>query len=111
QECRRGMADSVQNFADERRKYFLAVEHEVVQLALNIARKILRRESQIDPHLLSGMVRVALEQTGQNTQVTLRAHPEQVSALRTFFAREIGESPPQVLEDPGLGPNRCVLET
>ena len=37
EQCRRGLADALQNFAAERRKYFLAVEHEVVQLALNIA--------------------------------------------------------------------------
>jgi flagellar assembly protein FliH len=111
QECRRGLAETLNNFTCERKKYFLAVEHEVVQLALNIARKILRREAQIDPHLLAGMVRVALEQTGQKTQVTVRAHPEQVSALRTFFAREVPEDPPQILEDPGVSQNCCVLET
>jgi flagellar assembly protein FliH len=111
EQCRRGLADALQNFTAERRRYFLAVEHEVVQLALNIARKILRRETQIDAQLLAGMVRVALDQTGQATQVTVRAHPEQVSALRAFFARAMGENPPQVLPDAALEVNSCVLET
>jgi flagellar assembly protein FliH len=110
EEYRRGMAETLKSFTDERNRYFLAVEHEVVQLALNIARKILRREAQIDSRLLAGMVRVALEQTGQKTQVTVRAHPEQVSALRTFFAQEMPENPPQVLEDPAMSLNCCVLE-
>jgi flagellar assembly protein FliH len=111
QRCRSGLAEALKHFADDRKKYFLTVEHEVVQLALNIARKILRREAQIDSNLLAGMVRVCLEQAGQNTQVTVRTHPEQVSALRTFFAREMSENPPQVLEDATLGLNSCVLET
>ena len=36
------------------------IEHEVVELALAIAARILRRESQMDPLLLTGAVRVAL---------------------------------------------------
>ena len=62
----------VEGFHAERERYFEAVEPEVVKLALAVAARILRRESQMDPLLLSGAVRVALGQLSASTQVRLR---------------------------------------
>jgi hypothetical protein len=53
-----------------------------VQLALSIARKVLHREAQVDPLLLMGIVRVALERIEGATGVTLAVHPEQVPEWR-----------------------------
>ena len=47
-----------------------------MQLALSIARKILHREAQLDPLLLAGIVRVALEKIDGATEVVLRVHPQ-----------------------------------
>jgi flagellar assembly protein FliH len=111
QQIKEDVAGTIQAFARERSQYFLQVEHEVVRLALNIARKILHRELQLDPLLLAGMVRVALEQTGQATRVTVRVHPHQVSDFRLYFAREFPENPPEVVEDAALALDRCALHT
>ncbi|MGB6743322.1 MAG: FliH/SctL family protein, partial [Terracidiphilus sp.] len=51
------------------------VEHEVVKLALAIAARILRREAQMDPLLLTGAARVALGQLSATTEVKLRVPP------------------------------------
>ena len=56
-------------FTRDRASYFQKVEGEVVQLALGIARKILHREAQLDPLLLAGIVRVALEKIDGATGV------------------------------------------
>ena len=111
QEMRNSAAAALEAFARERREYFLAAEREVVQLACSITRKILRRETNLDPLLLAGMVRVALEQISQATHVTVRVNPQQVSDFRMFFARTLQENPPQVIEDPALEPERCILQT
>lgn len=107
---RKSVASAIDKFARERLEYFLAVEQEVVQLAFSIARRILRREAQIDPLLLAGMVRVALEQTAQATNVTVRVHPHQVSDFRMYFARHL-QDPPEVIEDASLPSDGCVLQT
>ncbi len=111
EELRRSLAAALEQFGRERREYYLAVERSVVQLALAIARKILRRESNLDPLLLAGMVRVALEKTEKATRVTVRVHPQQVSDLRVFFARHMQENAPEVIEDPAVETDRCVLHT
>ena len=62
----------VESFAAERDRYLRTVEREVVELALAIAARILRREAQMDPLLLTGAVRVALGQLTGATEVRLR---------------------------------------
>ncbi len=45
---------TLNSFSTEQERYFRAVEAEVIQLALTIARKILHREAQLDPLFLRG---------------------------------------------------------
>jgi flagellar biosynthesis/type III secretory pathway protein FliH len=68
----RQAAELADSLAQERDLYLRAVEHEVVKLALAVAARILRREAQMDPLLLTGAVRVALGQLSASTQVRLR---------------------------------------
>ena len=65
-------AELLASFGQERDRFFSLVEHEVVKLALAVAARILRREAQMDPLLLTGAVRVALGQLSGSTQVRLR---------------------------------------
>jgi len=111
-EIRDSVRGALTNFAQERTSYYQRVEKEVVQLAFSIARKILRREAQIDPLLLAGMVRVALEKIESGTKVVVRVHPEQVSACRAYFAQHMEpREVPEVVEDSHLPTQHCVLQT
>ncbi len=64
-------AGLLESFARARESYFAAVEGEVVRLALAVAARVLRREAQMDPLLLTGAVRVALGQLAGTTEVRL----------------------------------------
>jgi hypothetical protein len=67
--AQRQAAELIQSFTQERDRFLHAVEREVVELALAVAARILRREAQMDPLLLTGAVRVALGQLSGSTQV------------------------------------------
>jgi flagellar assembly protein FliH len=100
------------DFANERATYYQKVEAEVVQLALSLARKILHRESQVDPLLLAGIVRVALDKIERGTAVKVRVHPQHAAEWRGYFARCLDpRDVPEVIEDPALEGDRCVLQT
>jgi flagellar assembly protein FliH len=106
------LADALRQFAAQREGYFQRVEGDVVQLALSIARKILHREVQMDPLLLTGIVRVALESLRDGTRVRLRAHPAEIALWRDYFSRSADPSAsPELLGDASLEPGSCVLET
>jgi flagellar assembly protein FliH len=109
---RESVGAAVAEFARQRDIYFQQVESELVRLALEIARKILRREAQVDPLLLAGMVRVVLEKMESGTKVVVRVHPDQASQSRAFFAQHMDpRRVPEVLEDSTLAMDHCVLQT
>jgi len=103
---------AVQQFLGERDRYFARVEREVVELALAIAARILQREAQLDPLLLSGAVRVALGQLGETTSVRLRV-PVSAHALWSETLRLMPNLPvhPEVIADSDMREGDAVLET
>jgi flagellar assembly protein FliH len=110
--ARSGVAEALAGFRRDRAAYFETVEGEVVQLALSIAAKIMHREAQIDPLLLAGMVRVALEKIERGTGIVLRVHPEKAFEWRGYFAAHMPpEDNPEIVEDAALGMDECILQT
>jgi flagellar assembly protein FliH len=106
------IAKALREFAYSRDQYFHQVEGEVVALALAIVRKILHREAQVEPMLLSGLVRVALEKMAASHTVRMRVHPSQIALWTQYFA----EHPemrvrPELSGDSSLEPNCCQIET
>jgi len=111
-EARSQISVGLRQFTAQRETYFERVEADVVQLALSIARKILHRESQIDPLLLTGVVRVALDGLNRDTHVRLRANPDEVRFWRDYFSHAEDIRPtPDLIGDPSLSSGHCVLET
>ena len=109
---RESLSLALKQFAAEREDYYHSVEGHVVNLALAIARKILHRETQIDPLLLSGAVRVALEKVSSATVVRLHVHPDQVQTWTEFLANESDLTrKPEILGDPGIADGQCRIES
>jgi len=109
---REQIGDAFQRFALERQDYYRRVEGEIVALALAIARKILHREAQLDPHVLAGIVRVTLEKLDTSTRVNLHVHPTETADWRLYFASHVeGVPAPEVCEDPAISPGECRIET
>lgn len=109
---REQISHALQQFSFERQDYYRRVEGEIVELALAIARKILHREAQLDPHVLAGIVRVTLEKLDTGTKVNLHVHPQEAADWRHYFASQTEDVPaPEVHEDPAIAPGECRIET
>jgi flagellar assembly protein FliH len=112
QKERAQIARALSEFAAERDNYYRRVEGEVVQLALAVARKILHREAQLDPHALAGIVRVTIERMDAGTKVSLHVSPREASEWRHYFAGQTErELALEVCEDPALAAGECRIET
>jgi len=106
------IVQSLEQFRLERQSYFHNVEGEVVRLALAIAARVLHREAHLDPLLLSGAVRVALEKLGDSSHVVMRVPPREVEPWKEFFRAGTNlRIQPGILEDPSLSPGECLLVT
>jgi flagellar assembly protein FliH len=102
----------IQSFTNAREHYLRQVEQEVVSLALAIAARILRREAQMDPLLLTGAVRAALGQLSNSTEVRLRVPATEQQLWRETIAHipNLGVRPSvEADEDMRLGD--CIVET
>jgi len=110
------VAEALERFGAERARYFQQLEREVVQLALGIARKLMQREAQMDPLLLSGAVRVALDQLAAGTEVEVFV-PISKMAQWEEMLEEMRRSNPglhcqaKLRSDPSLEPVGCRIET
>jgi len=101
----------VEGFAKERDRYLKAVEEEVVKLSLAIASRILRREAQMDPLLLSGAVRVALGQLAKATTVRLHVPEDHLQMWKEAIAL-VPNLPvlPEIIATSGLQLGDCTIE-
>jgi flagellar assembly protein FliH len=105
-------AQLIEKFAQERERYLQEAEKEVVKLALAVAARILRREAQMDPLLLTGAVRVALGQLGGSTEVRLGVPAGELEMWKDALALLPNLSvKPQVIAGDGMRLGDCVIDT
>jgi flagellar assembly protein FliH len=108
----RQVAELIASFAEERDRYLHAVEHEVVELALAVTARILRREAQMDPLLLTGAVRVALGQLSGSTEVRLRVPATELDLwTETIALLPKLRVKPSVVSGEGMRLGDCTIET
>ncbi|MGB7267804.1 MAG: FliH/SctL family protein [Terracidiphilus sp.] len=109
---KRQLAGVIASFAEERDRFLHAAEQEVVKLALAVAARILRREAQMDPLLLTGAVRVALGQLAAKSEVRLTVPAADVE----LWTETIALLPnltlkPTVAAGEGMRVGDCVMES
>ncbi len=109
---KRQLGALVVRFAEESERYLRAVEQEVVKLALAAASRILRREAQMDPLLLTGAVRVALGQLAASSEVRLLVPAAELELWREAIAHLPHLAiKPQVAEGEGMRLGDCRIES
>lgn len=109
--ARQQLVQALDGFQRERTSYFDQVEEGIVHLALSIARKILQRESELDPTLLAGLVRIALDRMQSGTSVQVRVAPAEADLWRSLAREGNGTERWQVEQDASLQPGACLVRT
>jgi flagellar assembly protein FliH len=105
------LGTALEIFRTRRDEYLARVEHEAVRLALAIAERILHREAQMDPLLLTGAVRVALGQLAETTEVKLRVPAAQCAMWAEMLRLMPGLAlRPEVVGDTEMQEAEAVLE-
>ena len=88
------------------------VERQVVQLAMIVARNIIRRELKTDPSHVIGVVREALEALPVAARdVRVKLHPEDAALVRKYLKPVEGERAWNIEEDPVLTRGGCLVDT
>jgi flagellar assembly protein FliH len=110
QEHANAVRASIAAFHESQRQYFADAEAAVVRLALGIAGRVLHREAQMDPLLLRGAVRVALEDMQQSTTCVLEVSAEKAEAWGGWLTSAGMLARVQVRIKEDAAPGHCRLE-
>ena len=88
-------------------------EEQVVELALEIAHKVLGQEIQAGRYQIDPLVQEALSRVPARQGVRVHMHPDDYAAcgLREESPEEGGAGRVQFQPDPTVEPGRCLLET
>ncbi len=88
------------------------VEESLVNLAMSVARHLVRRELKIDPGQVIAVVREAVSALPVASQaVRLHLHPDDAALVRETLVVHEGETPWHVVEDPVLTRGGCRVIT
>lgn len=105
------LTQSLEEIAELREQMATYAEREMVQLAIEIAKKIVRREVTVDREIVVTLARVALSRLHNRALATVRLHPEDheyVSARREKLGTQ---GTVQLIEDASIHRGGCLIET
>ena len=106
---------SLEELRSLRRGILSTSEREVIRLALEIARKVVKREITIDEEIILTLVRVALKRVSDQTLFTVRLNPKDCSIVKRH--QSIGNAADflndgiRLAEDAQISRGGCVIET
>ncbi|HKT72888.1 MAG TPA: flagellar assembly protein FliH [Steroidobacteraceae bacterium] len=88
------------------------MERQLVQLALAVGKQLARRELQIDPTQIIGIIREALGQLPSAARdVRVHLHPEDAATVRERLAAPSNDRAWTLVEDPTLSRGGCIVRT
>jgi flagellar biosynthesis/type III secretory pathway protein FliH len=116
------MADSVGRFAalvnsvqENHAAFFRSAERQVVDLALQIAQKVIEREVENMPDLAVNVIRAALEEMDARTAVRVRVSPDDEELLRRRWTQivpsGIGADRIELQQDDRVQSGGAIIET
>ncbi len=112
---RRLVQAMLSGFARQRRELLMELQPHVVRIAVEVARRIVRRELRTDPGMVARTVETALEQVAEASQTRVRVHPLDAQVLQSTI-REIVSAPDEaaaveIIPDGSVERGGCVVES
>ena len=110
-ETARQMQQLLQGFRAELGRLESTLSEQLVSLAVDIARQVLRHELNTDPRALLSAAAEALRSLGEGAgRIELRVNPQDAAALKTHLEALPGLAPWQLVEDESLQRGGCLVE-
>ena len=107
----RRLTETLDELTSLRAQMIHQTEHQMVQLALAVARRVVHREISLDRDLLVAMARVAMDRLGESAQVTVRLSPEDFEATAAARASQWTGTNVTVVADSRVSRGGCRIES
>jgi len=86
------------------------IAEDLLGLALEVARQVVRQAIAVKPELVLGVLREALAQMPQ-VHATIHMHPEDASLTRSYLGEQLAHAGHRIVEDPRLSRGDCIIES
>ncbi len=86
-------------------------ERDLVQLAMAMAERIVRRSIEVDRTILLTMARAAIERLGTTTAATIHLNPIDYDAIRLARPEALSGGGVEVLADPQVARGGCLVKS
>ncbi len=110
QPLRERMAESLVEISNLHTKIATRAERELVQLAIEIAKKIVHREVTVDREVALTLARVALARLHTRTMASVHLHPDDHAYLSAHPER-LGNGSIEIIEDRSVTRGGCLVRT
>lgn len=107
----RRLAETLTEIDGLRAQMVAQTERQMVQIALAVARRILRREVSIDQDLVVALARVALDRLGDQASATIRLNPDDYAGITARRGAEWAGTRVSVVPDPAVSRGGCRVES
>lgn len=115
QETQKEMQRILRSASQEKEEVLKKAEPQLVSLSLEIAKKIVRQEIQLNPTVVLSIARDALQKVLSRSQVNIKANPKDTEILKQYEselrAMLSHVSAFQITEDANIGAGSVVIET
>jgi flagellar assembly protein FliH len=114
QEARASLGGIVDKVQSERRQFFLDAERDLIELAFEIAKKIIQHEIETSSDVALDVTRAALKRLSEREQVTIRVSPHDLDGIRAhrdefLHDGDIGDL--RIIADPRVDHGGVIIET
>lgn len=107
----RRLGETIDELAGLRSHILQHSEQQLVQLALALARRVVRREIATDDELLGALARVALERLGEARPATIRLNPDDFARSAAGRVEQWAAAHVTVIPDPHVNRGGCLVES
>ncbi len=111
--ARQALEKAVVKFGEIHERFFKEAEEQLLNLSIEIARKVLKQEIQTERHKIEPVVREALSRVPDGIKVVVHLHPDDLA--RCESARkdtdQAGSDNISFIADRKVQPGGCLLET
>ena len=106
------MGELLHGMADQLLEGEQKISRQLLELACDIARQVVRQELKVNTRQLRTVIGEALEMiVDDGLPATVRMHPDDLALMKDALIETLGENAPEFVADVSISPGGCLLHT